>query len=881
MKDAHEHFMDNKHKYSSCCIASTIAIIVGCVLGLAALAYLAAKGELPLSAQLAASKGTSVPPVSPLPSKGSSSRRRLFQLDKAINNLRVSLEEMSQGISFERLGALRGKKISSLSCVVPTHHLRCSGRFVQANLPADLPELSDYNKMLDPAYIVSDESASPVNQINMISCYVNQLKAKDMLSYRSPYIALVDTSLCNSESEDVQMWAVDAHGPEEGGGDGEYVIDAMFRVSIRDGLPPDLAHVTIDNKVENGELLKSTVSWDIASGSIAGTLSINYPSNTTNSSSSELTVEYIQVNIYMGNYPEFLSARYNPATFVGDAVTQSINEYSGPTNYTLSFTEDAILRKMVSNGVDNIVCLDFDVDSRYLTGSGYTLFNAYDGSQVLFENGFVIQKTIENFTQPAQAWINNWGVYAFWTYDYDSNKWLDGSEYFPDQASVQRVEYDGRTTNYKLNLVNARLTKTVNHHINLDELKGLPLVVRDQMTGLDTTVVTWNGTHLLSTSTFESRCVYYYNWGTATPLNTDPNVIINNYQDCSCLNPDGTLRTSGTTTNYYDSSSDAYSPDWSNDRWYIGLQSIEELDTFPEVFTPNNGQSTLKVHSRTGNLDGSIEFTVENLQICYGLDTREYVEGQKIKQLSSGAEGVVYKSTSIRLTGLKCQDCLDITYRGQKYEWGQCSAPSYSNSWPASYIMKGAKLTQGNAVGYAVEDWAWIEWNGLSIEVESGTFDMSADIEVSYGHVEHSWIEDITGTISMPSTNSLSWNWDDIIIEDAGDCADNLFVVFDASITGSDGAIMVYRFGENVWAYVTNSGTSCDNPTVSLTSSLCSSVPQIKVKCSAGIRSDSSTAVIKRTSSARFQSYWSQGSSSLLLGDEVGEEPTIDIGLPW
>ena len=872
MKDAHGHFMDHKHKYSSCCIASTVAIIVGCVLGLAALAYLAAKGELPLSAQLAASKGTSVPPVSPLPSKGSSSRRRLFQLDKAINNLRVSLEEMSQGISFERLGALRGKKIRIES--QPSQDWK---------LPADLPELSDYNKMLDPAYIVSDESASSVNQINMISCYVNQLKAKDMLPYRSPYIALVDTSLCDSESEDVQMWAVDVRGPAEGGGDGEYVIDAMFRLSTRDGLPPALAHVMIDNMVENGELLKSKVSWDIDSGTIAGTLSIDYPSNTTNSSPSELTVEYIQVNIYMGNYPEFLSARYNPATFVGDAVTQSINEYSSPTNYTLSFTEDAILRKKVSNGVDRTVCLDFDVDSRFLTGSGYTLFNAYDGSQVLFENGFIIQKMIAGFTQPAQAWINNWGVYAFWTYDYDKGEWLDGSEYFADQASVQRVQYDGRTTDYKLNLVNARLTKTVNHRIYLDELKGLPLVVRDQMTGLDTTVVTWDGTHLLSTSTFESRCVYYYNWGTATPLNTDPNVIINNYQDCFCLNPDGTLRTSGTTTYYYDSSGDAYYSEWDNDRWYINLQSIEELDTSPEVFTPNNGQTSLKVHSRTGNLDGSIEFTVESLQICYGLDTREYVEGQKIKQLSSGAEGVVYKSTSIRLTGLICQDCLQITYRGQKYEWDQCSPPSYSNSWPASYIMKGAKLTQGNAVGYAVEDWAWIEWNGLSIEVESGTFDISQNIDVSYGHLEHSWIEDITGTISMPSTNSLSWNWDDIIIEDPGDCGNIDFVMFDASITGSDGDIMVYRFGEDVWAYVTDAGSICDNPTVSLVvvdpaDHVCSSVPQIKVKCSAGIRSDSSTAVIKRTSWARFQSYWSQkGSSSLLLG----EEPTIDIGLPW
>ena len=92
MKAALEHVFGRGHKYFSCGIASTVGIIVGCVLGLAAMAYYASKGELPFNAQLAASNGISLPPVSPLPSKGSSSRRRLFQLSKAINNLSVSLE---------------------------------------------------------------------------------------------------------------------------------------------------------------------------------------------------------------------------------------------------------------------------------------------------------------------------------------------------------------------------------------------------------------------------------------------------------------------------------------------------------------------------------------------------------------------------------------------------------------------------------------------------------------------------------------------------------------------------------------------------------------------------------------------------------------------
>ena len=68
---AADHLNDHKHKYSVCAIVSIAAIVVGCVLGIVA-AVIASKGggSISLENQLAASKGTSLKRVSPIPPKG-------------------------------------------------------------------------------------------------------------------------------------------------------------------------------------------------------------------------------------------------------------------------------------------------------------------------------------------------------------------------------------------------------------------------------------------------------------------------------------------------------------------------------------------------------------------------------------------------------------------------------------------------------------------------------------------------------------------------------------------------------------------------------------------------------------------------------------------
>ena len=68
---AADHLKEHKHKYSTCAIVSTAAIIVGCVLGIVAAVVASKGGSVPSrEKQLAATKGTSLKRVSPIPAKG-------------------------------------------------------------------------------------------------------------------------------------------------------------------------------------------------------------------------------------------------------------------------------------------------------------------------------------------------------------------------------------------------------------------------------------------------------------------------------------------------------------------------------------------------------------------------------------------------------------------------------------------------------------------------------------------------------------------------------------------------------------------------------------------------------------------------------------------
>ena len=161
MKDAAnkavEHYKEHKWKYIACKVVVGLAIGLGVGLGIA-VAVLKRQGGslLSLSAKKAASTGTSLPVVSPFPSKGDKSRRRML--------------------------------------VVEQQQLR---RLDTAVGVASLPAACDYN-VHTPEYVVNDKSTDSVKFINMVSCLTDQLRISDvainttMNPSRLPYIAMVD-----------------------------------------------------------------------------------------------------------------------------------------------------------------------------------------------------------------------------------------------------------------------------------------------------------------------------------------------------------------------------------------------------------------------------------------------------------------------------------------------------------------------------------------------------------------------------------------------------------------------------------------------------------------------------------------------------------------
>jgi hypothetical protein len=543
--------------------------------------------------------GMTLRPISPIPAKGAvpSGGRRLYLVD-VLDQLKSVTEKFSI------------KSIDPLD-------------------PSEFDELSDYNLMLDPTYVVDDASASAVNEINLISCYIDQLKVKELFPYMMPYIAMVDPSLCGVSSSTMQSWSVISAGPP-GMGDGEYVTEMIFvlddnaatssgamslaqlsrvrkespsttaahreqvrrkRESRRNDLSDYLSGVStmrasMINNVSNGNLVTSKVFWNSGDPKISGALIVNYPTE-----SSEVEVAYAQGSDYLHQGSDYLHVIYNSETLEGSAVTLFTDQYHDEHAFELVFNQDAIKRvEISSSGQGSFTsCLDFSLEARILVGVSYTLFSAVDGSKVSFETGFVIQKVVPGFLYPIQAYISSWGVWAFWTLSQDGSTWIDPTSYIiKDNTLVEKVSYVGPNTEYTLRIVNARLTKITNFHIPLDDLLGLPFVVMNPFTWMRDRIVIWDGTNLLTYSIYTQRCVYndpYNNW-LYTPSPMDESIIIDNYYDCYCLNNDGSSRNSGPFSYYYDVVNNMYTPTWTYDSYWVTTQDVERILDEPTIFNP-------------------------------------------------------------------------------------------------------------------------------------------------------------------------------------------------------------------------------------------------------------------------------------------------------
>jgi len=139
-----DHVDEHKHKYGVCTIVSVAVIVPCCLLLIAATIYHFT--HISHDKQMAASKGTTIPLISALPSKGDVTSKA--QTQRRLNfKPNQNLRERLMGRSFLQLD--------------------------KAVDPSKFDDLSDYSLFLDPQFVVGDPAGSHVDFVNMIRLELN------------------------------------------------------------------------------------------------------------------------------------------------------------------------------------------------------------------------------------------------------------------------------------------------------------------------------------------------------------------------------------------------------------------------------------------------------------------------------------------------------------------------------------------------------------------------------------------------------------------------------------------------------------------------------------------------------------------------------------
>ena len=172
-----------------------------------------------------------------------------------------------------------------------------------------------------------------------------------------------------------------------------------------------------------------------------------------------------------------------------------------------------------------------------------------------------------------------------------------------------------------------------------------------------------------------------------------------------------------------------------------------------------------------------------------------------------------------------------------------------------SHIPKGAKLTQGSAVGVTT-DHANANWGGVPVRIISGVFDISSSIEISLpDEISNNlnWYKTLTGTLPFASSK-LDNSWDSLKVT-AGVCSGAVGLQFSVNVLGSDGTISAWGSDNDGLssAYVSNVGTSCGSPTATVAvtcdagtdSDCCTVIPTVELKCNTRIEAVSNSMRVK------------------------------------
>ena len=594
-----EHYKANKWKYMSCKILVAAAIILGCVYGILLTGAKSKPSKASLQLAILAGKvGSTIPSVSGIPAKAKASSTR------------------------------------RLSAVV--------------NPTALFDALSDYGLFGNTRLVVQDTSLSQLDFINMMSCVSQQLRGFDVGMNSSfnpnalPYVAVVDTSTCGMNG--LANFYVKTTGPR-GGGDGEYHAAYTSAAQFSGNKP---LNFELTNTVVNSALTSSKLTLSCEFFNVALILDVSNPSQ------SEINL----VSKTEGDAnPYTLHAIFNPATFVGSAISQS----NGVT-YNVKTSAAAIKRRATkSDGSFKTSCLDYSSANMLYSAEQYTLFNANDGSRVKQTSYYLATYTpallpdvnvLMVFTfngASANDVTNDDGTTKKVTYnsqEYSLTRDLFISDTSPfaikSGDSVSVLLEDGTQANLKVAKVNSLLMKIQNVKMTLDDIQDLPLVLSTNL------VISWDGTKFVKVGQQASRCM-----SKSIPLTVDPSIDLTSTDTgpfpCSCLDTSGSMPTNG----YQLKASGSFNSDTYVQRYTQKLDGTSQF--IPDSSAYSQGMRFRVARNNGGFLDGTVLLPLDKVIKLHGVVSRQYLAGTVIKQPSTGATGVVYKSSSPSITGVNVQ----------------------------------------------------------------------------------------------------------------------------------------------------------------------------------------------------------------------------------
>lgn len=888
-----DHIWEHKHKYAlgTVTIVGIVLVVIFTVVLVAVSTSNSNDDSAVAAAVRSAVTATKIATVSIIPAKGSSSsRRRKLEMTQPSANSFSSIFDISAGAT-KFLENMKGSA-NNRNNIDPSSNLR---RRLQTVVPhTALPALSDYNQQPDATEYVAEDAASAVNMVNMIGCYMDQLKITEIGINEAcnpgskPYVAMVQNSACESDNSAFSTWYVDYNGPS-GLGDGVYSGNALFDMN---GMKISLK---MSSTMTGGALVSTQVNY-FMTGDFTGSGTImqqgGFFRETQSGGNAELYfMSHMASDITAavasgGLMGDSLYAMYNPSTFTGKAFTTVTDYDTGTKNkYQLQISTNAIYKRTTpidssgNLGTPVEVCVDFRETSQMMVANSYYMYNAQTGVALAYLDGFPVKQTVTAAMLSAtptlkgvvssEAYLSYWGLYINNPFNTTSGEYISDTNtvsainaiLFGDSVTVEKTNYaGGAPTQYTLKLSPGRMNKISMKSVTLGEIKGLPLTVNNWGSSAKGDIIKWTGTDFVKVGSSGRACVNVdktNNYAQTTIANS-----IGSYKECSCFD---------TTTN---SVSTSMTPkDWStctndcrNTESYTKLAGANATSTTTYPVDSTSFSRGMDVKTAGDVLYGQVKLAYEPVVSLYGVNPGSYTKGQTVTQTytSGGASvtatGTVHKSTPSGVFGLSCSSCITMT--PQNFGYSSCAAsgtPTTGQSLPP-----GTTLTQntgGSTVVAVVPEYSYIsDWSSVPVVFITGSAfvpgtnivaSWNADNAKSAGVTMETYYTDVTGTITWTSTTGIANVWDGLTYNSVN-CTGSGSVNFaiPTGVTGASVTVGTYTdsSGNLKWyGYTSAQGSSCNSISpYQMTASdftgsgiSCTTYPMLNVKCNQRVESSS------------------------------------------